>query len=361
MAIKRHKRGDRVYLAEYKSIRQGKKVISKFVRYIGPEDKLSTEDKPRKRVLDRIKISRSYRAGDVRLLWSIAENLDFIPIIDRICCGRSQIEGASPGKLLTVWAINRVIDPESATQLERWVPTTDLPLLAGIPAENFTKDAFLAALDFVCMEDRASGRVADLSGELDEALYQKWRHEHPLPPGDRETLAYDLTTVLFFGVTCPLAELGCNPEKIRRRQVNVAALVSKHDKYPITHFVYRGSRHSASTVKNLLARLNTMTIESGTLIWDRGNVSKRYVEMVEDAEWKLISGIPKTSNEAKEILSMTEIPIGPDTLARSTRNGCIYAIKTERKLFGRKRSAIVYTNRESGIKEADARSAEINA
>ena len=355
MAIKRHKRGNRVYLAEYKSVRKGKKVISKFVRYIGPEDKLSTNDKPRKRVLDRIKITRSYRAGDVRLLWSIAENLDFIPIIDRICCGKSQIEGASPGKLLTIWAINRVIDPESATQLERWVPTTDLPYLAGIPAETFTKDAFLSALDFVCMDDRASGRVVDLSGELDDALYQKWRHDHPLPLGDEETLAYDLTTVLFFGVSCPLAELGYNPEKIRRRQVNLAALVSKHDKCPLAHFVYSGSRHSASTVKNLLARLNSMTIESGTLIWGRGNVSKRYVEMVKDAGWKLICGIPKTSNEAKEIISMTEIPIGPDTLARSARTGHIYAIKTKGKLFGRKRFVVVYTNRESGVKEADAR------
>ena len=46
MAIKRHKRGNRVYLAEYKSVREGKKVISKFVRYIGPEDKLSTNGSP---------------------------------------------------------------------------------------------------------------------------------------------------------------------------------------------------------------------------------------------------------------------------------------------------------------------------
>ena len=284
MAIKRHKRGNRVYLAEYKSIRQGKKVISKFVRYIGPEDKISTTDKPRKRVLDRLNLSSSYRAGDVRLLWAIAQDLDFISIIDRICCGNSYIEGVSPGKLLTIWAINRVIDPESATQLERWVPTTDLPYLADIPAKECTKAAFLSALDFVCMDDRASGRVADLSAELDDALYQKWRHDHPLPPGDKETLAYDLTTVLFFGVSCPLAELGCNPERIRRRQVNLAVLVSKHDKHPIAHFVYNGSRHSVSTVKNLLTRLNSMTIEQGTLIWDRGNVSKSYVKTVEDMD-----------------------------------------------------------------------------
>jgi len=61
-------------------------------------------------------------------------------------------------------------------------------------------------------------------------------------------------------------------------------------KHPIAHFVYNGSRHSASTVKNLLARLNAVSIEPGTLIWDRGNVSRRYVEMVEDMGWKLICG-----------------------------------------------------------------------
>jgi len=103
-------------------------------------------------------------------------------------------------------------------------------------------------------------------------------------------------TVLFFGVRCPLAELGYNPERIRCRQVNLAVLVSKHDKHHIAHFVYNGSRNSASTVKNLLTRLNSMSIEQGTLIWDRGNVSKSYVNVVEAMEWKLICGVPKTSN-----------------------------------------------------------------
>ncbi|MFZ2070905.1 MAG: hypothetical protein WAV32_04800 [Halobacteriota archaeon] len=99
--------------------------------------------------------------------------------------------------------------------MERWVPTTDLPYLAGISAKEITKDAVLSALDFVCVDDHGSGRVADLS-----------------------------------------AELGYNPKRIRRRQVNLAVLVSKHDKHPIAHFVYNGSRHSIITVKNLLARLS---------------------------------------------------------------------------------------------------------
>ncbi len=106
--------------------------------------------------------------------------------------------------------------------------------------------------------------------------------------------------MLFFGVSCPLAELGYNPERIHRRQVNLAVLVSKQDKHPIAHFVYKGNRNSAPTVKNLLARLDGLSIDSGTLIWDRGNVSKKHVEMVEGMNWKLICGIPKTSKEAKK-------------------------------------------------------------
>jgi hypothetical protein len=355
MAIKRRKRGDRVYLEEHKSTRKGGKVVSKFVRYIGREDKQSKSSKPRKKVLDRLDLSRSSRAGDVRLLWSIAEDLGFIRVIDEICCSESVFQGVSPGKLLTVWAINRAIDPESATVLERWVPTTDLPVLAGLLAESFTKDAFLYALDFVCREDKTADRIIDLSPRIDDALYQRWRETHPLPARETETLAYDLTTLMFFGVSCPLAELGYNPDRIRRRQANLAVLVSKRDRYPIAHFVYNGSRHSISTVKNLLERLAGMAIKRGTLIWDRGNASRKHVELVEESGWKLICGVPKTSKEAKEIIGITEIPIGPDSLVRSSHAGHIYAMKTRSELYGKERSAIVYANRERSVRDADAR------
>ncbi len=355
MAIKRRKRGDRVYLEEHKSIREGDKVVSKFVRYLGREDKQSTSSKPRKKVLDRLDLTRSSRAGDVRLLWSIAEDLGFIQTIDGICCSESVFGGVSPGKLLTVWAINRAVDPESATLLERWVPTTDLPSLAGLPPEIFTKDAFLYALDFVCSEDKRADQIIDLSPKIDNALYQRWQKAHPLAAGESETLAYDLTTLLFFGVSCPLAELGYNPDRIRRRQANLAVLVSKRDRYPLAHFVYSGSRHSISTVKNLLERLAGIAIEPGTLIWDRGNVSRKHVELVEESGWKLICGVPKTSNEAKGIIGKTEIPVGPDSLVRSSQAGHIYAIKTRNELYGRERSAIVYANRERSARDADAR------
>lgn len=355
MAIKRHKRGDRVYLAEYKSIRVGKKVISKFVRYIGAEDKQKDSEKPKRKVLDRLKLNRSYRSGDVKLLWSIAKDLGFCEQIDTICGSKSFNEGPSPGKLLTAWAINRALDPESATRLESWIPTTELPQLLCLPENSFTKDAFLNALDFVCAKDGDIDSILDLAHELDKALYERWRKSNPLPDGEKETIAYDLTTLLFFGVSCPLAELGYNPDKIRRLQVNLALLVSSKDKYPIMHFVYEGSRQSASTVKNLLVRLMNSSIEPGTLIWDRGNISQKHIDLVEQSGWKLVSGVPMTLKRAKEIIEENEIHIGPESLARSSKAGHIYAEKIFSHIYGKQRSTFVYMNRFRGVRDSDAR------
>ncbi|MDO9528386.1 MAG: IS1634 family transposase [Syntrophales bacterium] len=351
MAIHKVKRNGHIYLSEYKSVRVNGKVKSIYVRYLGPEDEVKAGKKSKKRVLDRVQISRSTRAGDVGLLWEIARDLDFVGIIDRICCQEFGIQGPSPGKFLTIWAINRALEPESCTQLERWVKTTDLPELANIEPELFKKDAFLSSLDFVCSYDSLTNSLIDYTASIDDALYQHQRHICPLPSGEKETVAYDLTSILFFGVTCPIAELGRNPKKMKQRQVNLALLVSKYDRHPIAHFVYNGKRKDASTVKNLLARLDEIAIEPGTLIWDRGNVSNDHVKMVESTNWKLICGVPITSKDALSIIDDTDIELTPSTYILKSRTGHIYASKSDGPLYGKKRSLIVYVNPDRHMKE----------
>ena len=344
MYIRRIKRGERTYLAEYESVREGKKVRSQFIRYVGVEGADGTPEKPRKGVLDRIKHERSYQSGDVRLAWELAKQLGCVETIDRICCGTDQISGISPGKLITIWAINRLIDPESATQLSDWVKTTDLPYISGIPPEDFTKDAFLSALDFICSPNKRSGSQIDLTCQIDDTLYQNWRRDHPLPPGESETLAYDLTSILFFGVTCPLAEMGHNPQHSRLKQANVAAVISKHDRHPIAHFVYPGNRQSISTVKNLIARLSEIALQPGTMIWDRGNTSYDSVNTIEELNWKIICGVPKTSNDVKSFIRSTEVPVFPNNLVKSTPKGDLYAITAHGPLFGKMRNVVIYKN-----------------
>jgi transposase len=345
MAIKRKKRNGRIYREEYKSVRIGGKVKSIYVRSLGPEKPVNPS-KPKRRALDRLEHSQSYRSGAVTLLWKIATELGYINIIDKICCEDPNIEGPSPGKLLTAWAINRVIDPMSNTILENWITTTDLPKLMKLNSADLTRTSFLTAMDFVCYEDKKAGTVRDFTHHIDNALYQQKRKMQPLRPGETETVAYDLTSVIFFGITCPLAELGYNPEHIQQLQVNLALLVSKKDKYPISHFIYNGSRNSLSTIKNLVAQLINTGIEPGTLIWDRGNVSKDHVDIIESAGWKLICGIPKTLKDAKAIIDKTEVPLNPETFIHKSRTGHIYAKRTTAQLFDKERSVVVYTNQE---------------
>jgi len=353
MVIKRKKRKGRIYLEEYKSIRVDGKVKSVYVRSLGPEEPVQTS-KPKPKTLDRLEHGRSHKAGATTLLWELASELGFANIIDEICCGESNIDGPTPGKLLTAWAINRVLDPMSNTMLENWIPTTDLPRLMDLEIADLTRDSFLTAMDFVCYDDKDIGQIRDFTQAIDDALYRQWRKMHPLKPGETETVAYDLTSVLFFGISCSLSELGYNVKHVKRLQVNLALLVSKLDKYPISHFVYNGSRNGLSTIRNLVTRLKDTGIEPGTIIWDRGNVSGEYVKMIESAGWKLICGVPKTLKEVKKIIDSTDVPLNPLTFVHRSRTGHIYAVRTRDQLFDKERSVVVYTNQERRTSKINA-------
>jgi transposase len=345
MAIKRKKRNGRIYLEEYKSVRISGKVKSIYIRSLGPE-KPVTPSKPKPKTLDRLEHGQSHRSGAVTLLWKIASELGYINIIDEICCENPNTKGPSPGKLLTAWAINRAIDPLSNTILENWILTTDLPKLMKLTPSELTRETFLSTMDFVCYEDKTANNIHDFTLQIDDAIYKRKRKMHPLKPGETETVAYDLTSVLFFGITCPLAELGYNPDHMQQLQINLALLVSKHDKCPISHFIYNGSRNSLTTIKNLVDQLIKTGIEPGTIIWDRGNVSKDYVNMIELAGWKLICTIPKTLKDVKNIIGKTDIPLIPETFVHKSRTGHIYAKRTTDQLFDKKRSVVVYINQE---------------
>jgi Transposase DDE domain len=347
MATKHHRRNGRCYLEQWRTFRRGDKVVSEYVRYLGlcPEHSPPSATSP----LDRIAHGSSSRAGAVRLLWKLSEDLRFRATIDGICGRDSDPSEPSPGQTLTLWAINRVLDPTSATRLELWTPTTDLPLLAGVPEDTFTKDTFLRALDRVSYDDPALAQVVDHTAELEEELSRGWRERHPLPKGEKEVMAYDLTSVLFFGVTCPIATSGRNPDHQNRLQVNVGAVVSRHDRMLWRHFVYRGNRHGVGTMRNLLVELQRAKVVPGLLIVDRGLVGREIVEEVRSVGWHLLGGLSKSSKDVRGILDSGKLPENPSTFVKATRTGAIYAAKARAALWKAEREVVLYTNAEHAM------------
>ena len=359
--IKRVKRGNLIYLYECTSVRENGKIKSKLIRYLGVESDVPKVPKPKtKRVHpEQIYPTRSFRAGDVSLLWHIAGLSNMVNIIDRICIGQENVEGPTPGKFLTIWAINRALDPQSATQIESWVPSTILPQLAGIKPEKFTKDAFLSALDAISISSKTTGRVQSLIPQIEEVLYQKWRLDNPINTDPDAQYAFDLTPIISFSQTCPLSEAGYKTRQTKRLQINLSLFASKEDHYPIAHIVHPGSFQSITTVTNLIVRLRELAIPPGTIVWDRGNTSKKTIEEIESLDWNVICGVSKTLKQVREILAVTDPPIKPEYLVNSKAMN-LYATKVDDSLYDNQGAVSVYTNIDRKISDLKKRNVAIS-
>jgi len=356
MAKKRQHRGGRTYVNEYRNYRdEDGKVRSEFVRYLGIENPDGTITPPKTPRIKGVRLGDSYRAGDVRVLWELAEELDMVGTIDRYAFGPGTFEGPTPGKLLTAWAISRCVSPSSVRRLAEWIPQTDLPRLMGLSPEAFHRNHMYEALDQVCSDDGLTRGTIDLTPQIDAAFTRTWRDLNPLPSKEREVLAYDMTTLVMYGVTCPLGEKGHNPDHLSREQVNLAVVVSKRDKFPLAQFVYEGSRNDKSTVPNLLTRLEQTGLGPGTLLWDRGMMSARHVQAVGAAGWKLISGVPSNVGDVPMLLDTIDVPTGPDPLMRSGKVGKVYGVEVEGTVYGKRHRLIVCINRDRAVREQGSR------
>ena len=358
--IRRIKRGNQFYLYEVTTVWENGKSKQKLIQYLGVEGDQEKVPKPKtKRVRpDRIHPLQSRGAGDVLLLWKIAETLNCVNIIDRYTTGFENIQGPSPGKYLTTWAINRLIDPESATQLDAWVKSTILSDLTGMDPLDFSKDAYLQSLDAICSKSQKNQRIQSHIPFIEAELYQKWRTIHPLPDQSPETIAYDLTTIPTYGKECPLIEPGSKTHETQLNQLNLSVITSYFDSYPIAHFVHPGSFHSITTIPDLMIRLREMMVPQGTIVWDRGYTTTAEIGRVEKEGWKLVCGVTKRTKEAKNLIARTEPPIDPDHLV-PTQCMNIYAEKVDTPLFGRKGSVVVYVNTERRMRERKSRNCAI--
>ena len=358
--IRRVKRGNNVYLYEVTSVWENGKVKQKLLNYLGTESETECIPKPKKKQYnpDMIFPSESLTAGDVMLLCEIAESLVIVNTIDFYTLNERNLEGPTPGKYFVTWAINRLIDPESATQLDSWVQSTVLPELAGMQFKDFTKDAYLRSLDKICSQSLKSGKIKSQIPTIEAELYQKWRMLHPIPENNSETIAYDLSVIPTYGRECPLIEPGCKTHETHLNQLNLSVITSYFDSFPISHFVHPGSFHSVTTIPDLMIRLNDLRVTPGTIVWDRGYTTDEQIGIVEKQGWKLLCGVTKRTKEAKNIISQTDVPLDPEHLA-PTQCMNIYAQKVEKTLFGREGTVVVYLNSERKLREIKSRNSTL--
>lgn len=135
-ATKHHRRSGRGFLEQQLTYRRGDKVVSEYVRCLG----LCPEHLPKGELTPWVASATAFPLGPGQSSTPAASPWissfgDHRPDLGR----DSDLSYPSPGRTLTTLAINQVLDSTSATSLEFWTPTTDLPLLVGVPTDDFSR------------------------------------------------------------------------------------------------------------------------------------------------------------------------------------------------------------------------------
>jgi transposase len=330
------------------------------VFYIGKADDL----------LARLKGEESLRIasashGAVAALWAQAMDLGMAEIIDakladsgRRASGRDlaaakpsqppvKNEGMTPGLSLTLASVGRACRATSKRGFASWAGTTTLGALAGVDVARLTSQHFWDQMDQVPVEtiDHIERNI------VDRALAK-----FDLPV---DTILFDATNFFTFiastNARCDLPQRGHNKQKRDDlRQVGVALLCSRVGGIPLWHQTYGGEVADSKSFIDSLPALRQRFVElhrdltSLTIVFDKGNVSRKNQRMVDDSKMHYVTGLTVASQ--KELVQKANSLLAPVTLASGQE---VLAYRERRTIWGAERTAIVLLSER--LREGQAR------
>lgn len=318
----------------------------RVVAYLGKADDLLA----RLRASETLSI-RSLSHGAVAALFSLARELDVAGTIDRHleASGRRsrrplpegtrlsprRNDGLSVGESLLLASIGRTCHATSKRGFAAWARSTTLGELFKVDIESLTSQHFWDQ-----MEQLPVATIAPIEREIIGRVLE--RFEISL-----ETLLYDATNFFtFIASTNTHTELparGHNKQKRHDlRQVGVALLCTRQEAIPLWHEVYGGQVPDAkSFVEALTAfrqRLVEMgqTLESLTLVYDKGNVSRANQSLVDTSKLHYVASLSAASQ--RTLLSEANPQMQPVALDHGEE---VLAYRTRRTIWGSERTVVV--------------------
>ncbi len=232
---------------------------------------------------------KSYSHGAVAALLEAARKLEVPSVINKYVQSQRPYMPEKPirnnltvGMTILLGAMGRVCMPTSKRGCWSWARTTSCEYmlrcsLAGIDSQHFWD--LMDALPVESIE------------KIEAELLLKVQELYPM---DADTLFFDTTNFFTYIATtnqrCTVARRGNNKQKRNDlRQVGLAMVVSRRDFLPLFHLTYQGNRHDsrvfAGVLEKITERMETLglDLEKHTLVFDRGNNSKKNLELVSEA------------------------------------------------------------------------------
>ena len=239
------------------------------------------------------------------------------------------------GQSLVLVAIGRACCATSKRAFAEWAKTTTLGQLANVDVDRLTSQHFWDQMDQLPVE-RIEPIERDLIADVIERL------QIPL-----DTLLFDATNFFTFIASsndrCELPARGKQKQKRNDlRQVGVALLCSRQLGVPLWHKTYKGNVADATCFSEVLSSLRQRMvdlqyeIDSLTVVYDKGNVSRANQRQVDDAKIHYVSALTVASQ--RELAVRANPLLAPVEIAEGET---VPAYRTKREIWGAERTVVV--------------------
>ena len=287
---------------------------------------------------------KSYSHGAVAALLNVAQQLQIPEIINKhVASARPYTSnkplrnGLTVGMTLLLGAIGKVCVPTSKRGWWAWAKTTSLEYLLRCALSKVDSQHFWDLMDALPIE-----AIESIEKEVLERVKQAYAIE-------AETLYYDTTNFFTFIATtnerCTVAQRGKNKQqRADLRQVGLALVVTPVDYVPVFHLAYQGNRHDSKVFREVLAAIKGrlqalgMDLAEHTLVFDRGNNSKKNLAWVAQAKMHYVGAL--TPYHHKHLVAEAQSRFEPVRVGG--RELDVY--RTRRLIWGEERTVLVFVS-----------------
>lgn len=281
---------------------------------------------------------KSFQHGDTAALKVVADRLGVADIIDRhVPQGNRAV---SVGMTLLLAALNRAVRPRSKRGWALWAKHTSIPYLYKVREKDLTSQHFWDQMNEV-----SEAALTAIESELTQRIVSEFNLK-------LDTLFYDTTNFHTYIATTnkrsTLAQRGHSKQKRSDLRLFSLALLVCRDggaQIPLLSQVYEGnvvdSKEFPHALTAIRKRLESLigSLDSITIVYDKGNNSKVNQAKVDNGELHYVAGLPPTQyKDLAAILRSAYKPIESGQLKG------LPVYRLERDLWGRKRTIVLYVS-----------------
>jgi transposase len=243
--------------------------------------------------------------------------------------------GLTVGESLTLASLGRACHATSKRGFAEWASSTSLGSLAEVDVDRLTSQHFWDQMDQVPLE-----AIDPIERELVGRVLE--RFDVPL-----DAVLFDATNFFTFIASTnkrpTLPARGHNKQKRDDlRQVGVALLCSRVGGIPLWHQTYGGQVADAKSFAEAVPAVRRRLVElhrditSMTIVFDKGNVSRKNQKLVDGSGIHYVTGL--TAASQKELVQKANPLLAPVELASSEQ---VLAFRERRMIWGAERTAVV--------------------